>query len=229
MKSLREIFQRNSNNSEKKELNYVSPFSDALNFGQYIANATSMSVSAVSRAVNIISDSIAMLPIQVVNFNEDHIQVDPNHPLNTIFNSAHINSYNLKACLIRDVLLYGNGYAYIFRDGISGMPESLLYLPATTVTCDYNEVAGTVTYSCTKLKNLKKLLPQNIIHLKKYTTDGVNGISVLKYASRSIGIANATEDQCKDFFESGCNLSGVLTVEGQLSDRQKNDIRTSWQ
>lgn len=67
-----------------------------------------------------------------------------------------------------------------------------------------------------------------MIHLVKNSDDGVNGISLLSYASRSINLANSTENSANNFYESGCNLSGVLTVQGQLTDKQKNDIRTSW-
>lgn len=67
-----------------------------------------------------------------------------------------------------------------------------------------------------------------MIHLFKNSYDGVNGLSVLSYANRTIGNANATENSAKAFFDNGANLSGVLTVQGQLSAKQKEDIRSSW-
>jgi len=67
-----------------------------------------------------------------------------------------------------------------------------------------------------------------MIHLVKNSYDGVNGVSVLSFAARSIKLAGNTENSANSFFTNGCNLSGVLTVQGQLSDKQRSDIRTSW-
>ena len=67
-----------------------------------------------------------------------------------------------------------------------------------------------------------------MIHLFKNSYDGVNGISVISYATRTLANANATENSAKAFFDNGANLSGVLTVQGQLSAKQKEDIRSSW-
>ena len=67
-----------------------------------------------------------------------------------------------------------------------------------------------------------------MIHLVKNSYDGVNGVSVLTYAARSIKLAGNTENSANSFFTNGCNLSGVLTVQGQLNDKQRNDIRSSW-
>jgi HK97 family phage portal protein len=68
-----------------------------------------------------------------------------------------------------------------------------------------------------------------MIHLVKNSYDGINGLSVLTYANRAIKNSNATEESALSFFDNGCNLSGVLTVQGQLQEKQKNEIRQSWQ
>jgi len=53
-----------------------------------------------------------------------------------------------------------------------------------------------------------------MIHLVKNSYDGINGISIISYATRTVGIANNTENSANAFFTNGCNLAGVLTVEG---------------
>jgi phage portal protein BeeE len=53
-----------------------------------------------------------------------------------------------------------------------------------------------------------------MIHLVKNSYDGINGLSVISYAVRSIKLANNTENSANSFFTNGCNLSGVLTVQG---------------
>ena len=71
-------------------------------------------------------------------------------------------------------------------------------------------------------------MPSDILHFLKYTVDGVQGISVLSHAKRSLNIANQTENTAETFFSSGCNLNGVIKVHSNLSNEQKQDIATSW-
>lgn len=71
-------------------------------------------------------------------------------------------------------------------------------------------------------------MPSDILHFLKYTVDGVQGISVLSHARRSLNIANQTENTAETFFSSGCNLNGVIKVHNNLSNEQKQDIATSW-
>lgn len=67
-----------------------------------------------------------------------------------------------------------------------------------------------------------------MIHLVKNSYDGVNGLSVISYAARTVKISNNTENSANSFFNNGCNLAGILTVQGQLSQQQRTDIRNSW-
>lgn len=211
---------------EQRSLEYVSSFSDALLFGANIAQNSTMTVSAVNRAVNIISDSIAIMPVRIKDTTLTHVSNLDNHPVKRAFSNGVISEYTLKSSMIRDVLLKGNGYAYINR-AKDGTVIELIYLPASSVTCTYNEKTYDLHYTCTNLNNVK-ISPADIIHLKKYTLNGVVGIPALTYAARAVETAQATENQAHDFFESGCNLAGVLTVDGQLSEKQRNDIRSSW-
>lgn len=217
-----------NNKTDKRALEYVSPFSDALLFGaNSVAYSSVMTVSAVNRAVNIIADSIAIMPVKIKNTSLEHEQEITNHPVKRAFSNPVISEYTLKGSMIRDVLLHGNGYCYINR-AKDGTVLELIYLPSTTVTCHYNEKTYDLYYTCTNLNECPRIEPCDIIHLKKYTKDGVNGLSVLSYAKLAVDTAHATEKQANDFFSSGCNIAGVLTVDGQLSQKQRDDIRASW-
>ena len=70
--------------------------------------------------------------------------------------------------------------------------------------------------------------PIDMIHLVKNSYDGVNGLSVLSYAARTLKTSNATEQSAMSFFDNGCNLGGIIKVQGQLTGKQKDDIRASW-
>ncbi len=208
------------------ELKYVSNYSDALSFSNILNQYTAMNISAVYRAVEIISDSIALLPIKVMQRSKKNKDEIETHPLYLAFQNNTLTKYNLMKLLIQSVLLKGNGFAYIER-GADGTVIGIRFLEPTDVQIHYEKNKQNLWYKCNLVTN-QKIEPINMIHLIKNTYDGVNGLSVLSYASRSVKLANNTENSANSFFTNGCNLAGVLTVQGQLSDNQRQDIRKSW-
>ena len=221
--------QRN-NYTNNDGLQYVSNFSDALNFSPFLHQATAMNLSAVYRAVEIISDSIAVLPIKIQRMDDMNGKNEIDHPLKLVFGDRAANNlskFNMIKLLVQSVLLRGNGFAYIMR-AEDGTVTGLRYLEANDVIINYDKQKDILFYSVPKFSNTKRVEPCNMIHLLKNSYDGVNGLSVLSYANRALKTANATEESAKSFFDNGCNLSGVLTVQGQLQQKQKDDIRASW-
>lgn len=214
------------------ELQYVSNFSDALSFSPFLHNTTAMNISAVYRATELISDSIAVLPIKIQRMDDKNGKNEiENHPLKLVFsdknNSNLLSKFTMMKLLVQSVILRGNGFALIKR-AEDGSVIELQYLESNEVIINYNKITNELYYTVPKLTKSKHIEPINMIHLIKNSYDGVNGLSVLSYANRALKTANATEESAKSFFDNGCNLSGVLTVQGQLQQKQKDDIRTSW-
>ena len=197
-----------------------SGYSDGLIFGTINTSSGATNLSAYYRGVDIISDNIAILPLKAM-FRDG--ESNDAHPLNLILD----NHYLLVKMLIESVINRGNGFCYIYRNP-DGSVRGLRYLNPTDVSINYDKNRPEkLSYNCS-LISAKPIEPCNMIHLKRKTVDGVNGVSIVSYASRTLGIAHATENAAKDFFSSGCNLSGVLTVQGNLSDAQRTQIRESW-
>ena len=219
------LFGFNITRAEKRNSSY-STLSEALQFGNYSNNHSAMTLSAVYRAVEIISDSMALLPIEIAIKSDKKDNKMTNHPLHLAFKDGLLTKYNLMKLLIQSVMLKGNGYAYIKR-AEDGTPLDFIYLDSQQVQVFYNKEKRTLWYQSTIL-GAGKIEPYNMIHLVKNSYDGINGISVLSFASRSIDIASNKENSAKNFFGNGTNLSGILTVDGQLSGKQREDIRSSW-
>lgn len=231
--NLKQFFGLEEKRSETNGLQYVSNFSDALNFAPFVLQGKAMNLSAVYRATELISDGVAVLPIKIQNTNTAKNEVT-NHSLNLVFGNKYngniLSKYTMMKLLIQSVILKGNGFAYIERAS-DGTVTGLRYLEAEDVMINYNKNTGKLFYSTTVLgvSSKRKIIePIDMIHLVKNSYDGVTGISVLSYAARIIKTSQATESSAQSFFNNGMNLSGVLTVQGQLSQKQKDDIRSSW-
>lgn len=220
---------RNKKEIEHRELEYITPCSQALQFGEYYNKYSSMNLSAVYSATELIANNIAMLPIRVRQKNGEHVDDIVNHPLNLLFkdnNNNNISTFNIFKLIVSSVILKGNAFCYINR-AADGTPISLRWLPSQNVTIDYNKDKDTLWYY-SSLVSPKKIDPKDMLHFLKNTYDGVNGLSVISFATRTLDLSNGAENSAKNFFSNGCNLSGIITVQSQLTAKQKEDIRLSW-
>lgn len=219
--------RRKPKEEEQREFSYVSPYSDALMFGNSGKNNSSLSLSAVYSAVELISNSIATMPIQIKRQGTNGKDLDEGHSLNLVFGASQLTRFTLVKAIMQSLLLKGNGFAYIERAG-DGRVIGLRYLPASDVQINYRKETKELYYTCSYVSK-KSIKAKDMLHFLINSADGVTGISVLAHARRSLGIANSVENQAESFFSNGCNLSGILTVQGQLSEKQRQDIRASWQ
>lgn len=200
---------------------------NSLNFGEFSDQYTALNLSAVYRAVEIISDSCAILPLKIKSASTKNCDATIDHPVSQLFSErstiGNIGKFTLMKLLITDVLLRGNGFAKIER-AKDGTVKDLRYLEPGEVVVNYNKTTGKLLYNVLG----KNVEPVNMIHLVLHSKDGINGISVLSFAARSIKIGSAADNSAKNFFSKGCNLNGVLKVHSVLSEQKKEDIRQNW-
>lgn len=218
-----------SQKEEKRELSYVScNASGALPFFPMTNGNSAMNLSAVYRAVEIISNSIATLPVKILINDDSGKNEADKHPLNYVFSDRNtdniISKFTLFKLLVQSVLLRGNGFAHIERAG--GMVKTLRYLEPADVNIVYDKIKNTLYYDVPILK--KHVDPKDMIHLVMFSYDGIKGLSVLQNAARSIGIAQASENAAKSFFDNGMMINGILKVQGPVNQKQREDLRAAW-
>lgn len=216
---------------ENEPLQYVTPWGEALTFGTLINRYSSMNISAVFAATNLISNTIAMLPIKVlINGDEGKNEMD-NHPLNLVLgerdNDNLLSRFNLIKMIVQSVIIKGNAFCYIQR-AQDGSVMGLRYLEAGDVTINYHKQKDMLYYDCPIISK-KHIEPIDMLHFVLHSYDGITGISVLSYAARTLGITNASENAAKSFFENGMNVNGLLKVNTPINQKQKDEIRQSWQ
>lgn len=156
-------------NKEERQLEYITPFSEALQFSNYNGSQSAMNISAVYRAVEIISDSCALLPLKIKINNKTHKEEVDEHPVKSVLNNGSLTRYNFIKLLIQSVLLKGNGFAYISRSD-DGTVTEVRYLDSNDVEIHYNKNVGELYYTCNLVSN-RKIEPCNMIHLVKNSYD----------------------------------------------------------
>lgn len=191
------------------------------------------SLSAVFGAVQCISESIAALPLRVYRQLGDGVrQAEPSHPVSRLFqrqpNDIQTGPEFIET-LLGHCLLRGNSYAEIKRDN-RGAPVELIPLHP-----DYVGIVrfpGTrriaYDYSDPNTGSTRRLLADEIMHLRDRSDDGIVGKSRLQRARESIGTTIAVERFASNTFRHGARLSGVLSHPDQIGDQAAANLRESF-
>lgn len=202
---------------------YTTP----LLFGSYAQN-NYLSIPAVYAALDLISSSIAEMPLNVRITEQGKDTIVDNHPISVLFDNMLMSRYTVLKKLTWDMLWWGNAYIYIKRDG-QGNPIKLTYLDHGDVSVDYNKTEGTIIYQIANHLDVPQTAkPENMLHFYKNTRDGITGIGLLAYASQAFKLADNLNNAANDFFGSGCGINGILKFAGIVPDKSKKEIREQW-
>lgn len=189
-------------------------------------------LSAVFACVQIISETVACLPLKVYRREGDGKQPAESHPVARLFGRAP-NTLQTPVEFVEQLtahcLLRGNAYAAIERDD-RGAPVALwplhpdnvavLRIPRTRrVVYDVSDPAG----------GTQRLLADEVLHLKDRSDDGIVGRSRLQRAAETFNIAVSTEQHASSVFHNGASLGGVLTHPGELGEVAHHRLRSDFE
>lgn len=193
-----------------------------------------MLLSTVYRCVDLISDSVAALPLKTYRLDGEGFKSEAkNHPAYYLLDmepNEDMTRFVFFKTLMASVLLTGNGYAYIERDSNLNAVQ-LIYLPSNQVTITWITDRLGIMRKRYQIVGFKELVePRDMIHVLNFSYDGIIGVSTLEHARQSLSIATSTEEHAEGFFRSGASVSGILTVEGARLDKEKKDqIYQTWE
>lgn len=198
-----------------------------------------MLLSTVYRCVELISDSVGVLPLKIYKIDADGFKQEAvEHPLSWLLNvepNEDMDRFSWAKVMTASALLRGNGYAYIDRDPETLHATQLVYVPddgqSMTITWQTdNRGIKHKRYQCVLVPG-RLIEPVDVIHIKNFSYDGHIGVSTLTHARQTISISTANEESVEKYFEGGQRVTGVLTSEGaaRLTKEQKQEIYNTWQ
>lgn len=143
-----------------------------------------------------------------------------------------MSSFVFRETLMTHLLLWGNAYAQIIRNG-KGEVVALYPLMPNKMTVDRDE-KGQLYYSYQRsndeaIPDSGKVIlkPSDVLHIPGLGFDGLVGYSPIAMAKNAIGMAIACEEYGAKFFANGAAPSGVLEHPGTIKDPSK--VREAWQ
>ena len=203
-------------------------FGLALNYNGWSTYKTSQSLalSAVYRCVEVITNGVASLPVKLYRTDEKGFKYEIHNNLSFILSkkpTGKINAFTFYKLIVKDILLQGNAYALILRNG-KGEIIGLQYIQAGLVSPI--DRGDRIEYQVTGIKGFVR--QEDILHFMNYTETGVYGISVLTHARRTLGIADYGENASENFYKSGGCTTGFLKFDGPSSGKQREEILSAW-
>lgn len=219
---------------KKKNKEQRSSAFQSLTYNSYggYTQEKAMLLSTVYRCVDVISDSIAQLPLEPYIIDDTgYKEKFTKHPSYWLLNkepNKKMSRYTFIKTMIVSMLLKGNAYAYIERDA-QGNAIALHYIDSGLVTIAKSDSVDddNIYYFVTGIKGVVESC--NMIHLLNFSYDGINGLSTLHHAKLTLGLATDAESHAAGFFKGGANLAGILKVDSPLTTKQKTELKTSWQ
>ena len=205
--------------------------------GKPVNERTAMQTTAVYACVRILAEEVASLPLHVYEYQDDGgKKLVHDHPLYYLLHdepNPEMTSFVFRETLMSHLLIWGNAYAQIIRDGAGRVLGLYPLLP------DKMEVQrddkGNIYYVYSRNSDENpmfkeygniKLKAEDVLHIPGLGFDGLIGYSPIAMAKNAVGMTLACEEYGASFFANGANPGGVLEHPGVLKDPSK--VRESW-
>ena len=205
--------------------------------GKTVTERSSMQMTAVYSCVRILAEAVAGLPLHLFKYTDDGGKEKAlDHPLYRLLHdepNPEMSSFVFRETLMTHLLLWGNAYAQVIRNG-KGEVIALYPLMPNKMSVDRDE-NGRLYYTYYRgsdeaIKNKDfavTLQPSDVLHIPGLGFDGLVGYSPIAMAKNAIGMAIACEEYGAKFFANGAAPGGVLEHPGTIKDPQR--VRESWQ
>jgi len=207
--------------------------------GVHVNQASAMQVSAVFACVSILAYDLAKLGASIfLGQRTQGARIKAkSHYLYALFQkpAPWLTWFEFCGMLQTSVLLRGNGYAVILRDG-RGRPYMLVPINPDRVAL-WEAPDGELFYMVTRsglhemavLRNEPLLIhSDDIFHLKALTLNGLLGLSPISMAREAIGLAIAQEQLASRWAGNSAKPSGILTTEQKLSPEAAKRLAEDW-
>ena len=206
------------------------------NSGEMVDEKSAMQIATVYACVRLLAESVAQLPLHLYKVSElDGQEKARDHPLYKILYrepNPEMTSFSYWEAVMTHLLLWGNSYSQIVRDGKNNilglyplLPENVeidrtdkgeLYFIYHAYT---NEVPGETNKDIIFRRD-------EVLHIPGLSFNGLVGFSPIAMMKNSLGTTLAVEKYGSAFFKNGAQPAGVLEHPGVLKDPGK--IRENW-
>ncbi len=222
---------RNKNQEQENEIRQ----SDDLILKSFLSEDTicereAMNIPAVSKCVNLIADTVSMIPIKLykeefLNGKRKTVEVeDERCDLLNLDTNDTLDGVQFKRALVHDYLLFGGAYAYIKKR--RNTVKSLNYVSFENVHIienfdpifkDYNILIGGQSYK-----------PFEFLKVLRSTKDGANGIGIINQNQELLKVAYLTLKFEQSLVSTGGSKKGFIKSEKKITKEAMDSLKRAW-
>jgi len=192
--------------------------------------------ATVFACVKILSEAVGKLPLKVYRETERGIEKATDHYLYPLL-KYRPNPYMTASDMFRAVEAQRNlhGNAYIVPEVIQSGPDRGKIRWLWPVDAKYVQIwidnrglfgaRNRVWYVVTVGGEEIRLAPDEIIHLRAMTLDGIVGVSPLQYLRWLVEAGAAGTKHVRDFFKQGLQVKGLIQYTGDLNPESEEEFR----
>lgn len=203
----------------------------SLFYGQEIDREKALNIPAVARCVNLISETVSMIPIklykeEMVDGKSKTIEVATDNRPDLLNDDTKdtLNGIQFKRAIVRDYLLDGKAFAYINKK--RNNVQSLHYIEAQKVQVnknfdpifkDYDLIVHGQTYK-----------PFEFLKITRASTDGINGAGIIKENQELLKIAYQTLKFEQNLVTTGGNKRGFVKSKNTITKEAIKALKDAW-
>lgn len=191
-----------------------------------VTKQQAMSIPVVTKSVNWIASAIAALPIKMYKLTDSgyqEVQDDYRLALVNEYSGNCMTANDLKRQILTDLLLEGNGYAYISKKG--NKIEKLSYIPTCKLT--FTESVDNINKVINVWVDGKQVQDYNVFRLVNNTKNGISGIGFISDCQELLGTVLNSLQYENSSISSGVRR-GFLKSKSKLDSDKMNELRRAW-
>lgn len=191
-----------------------------------VTRQQAMSIPVVTKSVAWIAGAIAALPIKMYHKTDSGYQEvydDYRLPLLNDYSGNGMIANDLKRQILVDLLLDGNGYAYISKKG--NKITKLSYIPTCRLT--YTESVDTIDKVVNVWVDGRPVQDYNVFRLVNNSKNGISGVGFVSDCQDLLSTVLSSLQYENSSISSGVRR-GFLKSKSKLDQDKMNELRRAW-
>lgn len=233
-----------NNRNKKEQENNTNQYSSTQNTAivgtsfsgsSKISEEDALSISSVASATELITATIARLPVKLYKQGEkgEYISIEDSRTFLLNNEPNHLQTaITLKKRIILDYLLHGN--SYIYPEWQRNELLAIHHIPARNVSVEkyVNKNLPFVVDGVVKVTGadatMVEFLPDDLMIILKNSEDGLQSTGVLDLNADLLSLALNQQEYSSSLLENGSLPMAILTTPSKLSDKAMERITKSW-
>lgn len=191
-----------------------------------VTRQQALSIPVVAKSVAWIAGAIAALPIKMYHKTDSGYQEvynDYRLPLLNDYSGNGMIANDLKRQILVDLLLDGNGYAYISKKG--NKITKLSYIPTCRLT--YTESVDTIDKVVNVWVDSRQVQDYNVFRLVNNSKNGISGVGFVSDCQDLLSTVLSSLQYENSSISSGVRR-GFLKSKSKLDQDKMNELRRAW-